>query len=134
MVIHTVINKDILDKFIMIGDNIEKNVPQIDIKKLNKYNFINRTGWKVWEESIKDLDDNLLIKLYKGMIYVERELNWMEGSVAAAVWIAMFLAERRISGSKFDIDYLRDWTKKHTQNDYIIDRLNYKFSGYIIHP
>ena len=91
----TVISRDIIDKFIEVGDKIEKNVPQIDSKKLNKYNSINRISWQGWESSIEGLDDNLLIQLFKGLVYVERELNWIGGSVAAAVWIAMFLAERR---------------------------------------
>jgi hypothetical protein len=130
MDIQTTISRDILSKFITVGDNIEKNIVPGDVNQLDKYNSLNRIHWEQWEILIEDFDDELLIKLYKGFVYVERELKWLGGSVAAAVWIAMFLAERKRNGSKFNIDNLRAWTLENTKNDYIISRLGHLHRGF----
>ena len=44
---------------------------------LSKLDEINRQTNKVWNSIIIDLDDENLVKLYKGIVIVEKELKWM---------------------------------------------------------
>ena len=82
---------------------------------LSKLDEINRQTNKVWNSIIIDLDDENLVKLYKGIVIVEKELKWIGGSVAGGIWVY-----KEISKRKIDENFLiGDWTLSITNNSYL---------------
>ena len=77
--------------------------------------FINRLHWQTWRQLSLGLSNNELIDLYKGLVKAEKELKWMGGSVAAAIWIYRLIEERNL-----DSDYkIADYGFENCDNPYI---------------
>lgn len=99
--------------FIDIGNNQKISSEQKAI--LSKIDDINIQTNKFWNSITIDLDDETLIKLYKGLVTVEKELNWLGGSVAGGIWIYKEISKRNL-----DKNYsIADWTLSITNNSYL---------------
>lgn len=82
---------------------------------LSKLDEINRQTNQFWHSEIKNLDDEKLISLFKGIVLVEKELNWIGGSVAGGIWIYKEIIKRNL-----DANYsLANWTLSITNNPYL---------------
>lgn len=49
--------------------------------------YINRQHGNTWRELVANLSDADLISVFKALVFIERELNWIGGSVAGAIWV-----------------------------------------------
>lgn len=49
--------------------------------------YINRQHGNTWREFVANLSDNDLISVFKGLVCIEKELKWIGGSVAGAIWV-----------------------------------------------
>jgi hypothetical protein len=78
-------------------------------------NSINRLGWQTWADKAKDLSDTELIQLFTGLIVIERELKWLGGSVAGAIWIYKAIQRRQLDKD----NSLADWSLRNCENTYI---------------
>ncbi len=77
--------------------------------------YINRQDWRIWEKAVSGLSDLELISVYKGLIGIERELKWMGGSAAGAIWVY-----RAISQRGMDNNYsLANYGLQNCENPYI---------------
>lgn len=104
------IAKEIL---IEIGNtlNIDSNYRTV----LSKLDEINRQTNQFWHSETKNLEDKKLISLFKGIVIVEKELNWIGGSVAGGIWIYKEIIKRNL-----DDNYsLANWTLSITNNPYL---------------
>lgn len=64
---------------------------------------------------VTDLSDDELISVYKAVIKLERELKWLGGSVAGAIWLYRIIRQRTL-----DDDYsLADYGLRHSDNPYV---------------
>ena len=74
-----------------IGDLIDTGKQFPDEINLVRQKFnddsLNRLHWKEWNRFCKELVDEDLIFLFKGIVQVENKLGWMGGSVAGGVWV-----------------------------------------------
>ena len=49
--------------------------------------YINRQHGNTWQEFITKLTDEDLIFVFKALVRLEKELEWIGGSVAGAIWV-----------------------------------------------
>lgn len=114
------------EALIEIGTNQKINSEQKVV--LSKLDDINRKSHKFWHSSIIDLDDETLVKLYKGIVIVEKELNWAGGSVAGGVWVYKEIVNRKLDNNYF----IADWTLSITNNNYLpFGSTNYGAKGIV---
>ncbi|HEY5533732.1 MAG TPA: hypothetical protein VIL99_02150 [Ignavibacteria bacterium] len=106
-----------IDTLITIGINLESNLElaKQNLNKLINDDYINRLHWKDWDKECDNLKDEELINLLKGAVFIERELNWLGGSVAAGVWIYRNIRKRNLDKD----NKIADWIIKNTKNDYL---------------
>lgn len=86
-----------------------------DLEKFQKFHYINRLNWKDWNYVCDTLSEEQLIKLIKSLTLVEKELQWIGGSVSSVIWIFKAL-ERRGS---LCVEEIADWVLRHTNNPYL---------------
>jgi hypothetical protein len=70
--------------------SIGEHQTAIAVDKLQYFknkDYINRQGFQTWKMLLVNASDNDLIMIFKGIVYVEKELNWIGGSVAGAIWV-----------------------------------------------
>jgi len=77
--------------------------------------FINRLHWEEWREFAVTLKDEELINLFKGLVIIEKQLNWLGGSVAGAIWIYKIIQERNLDTNKI----IADFGLKNSDNPWI---------------
>ena len=58
--------------------------------------YLNRLHGDTWRSAVAKLSDENLISLFKGLVRVERELKWIGGSVAGAIWVYNIVTQRRL--------------------------------------
>ena len=77
---------------------------------------INRKSRVFWESIAEKLSKQDLENLFRGLVIVERELNWIGGSVAGAIWVFREF-KQRFEDSSME---LADWALKNRgRNHYI---------------
>ena len=102
-----------LELLINIGKNLQLSSNEKSI--LVDLDNINRQSIKFWNEEIKEINNENLIFLFKGIVFVEKELCWNGGSVAGGIWIY-----KEIDFRNLDNDYnIANWTFANTNNDYL---------------
>lgn len=102
-----------LELLINIGKNLQLSSKEKSI--LIDLDNINRQSIKFWNEEIKEINNENLIFLFKGIVFVEKELCWNGGSVAGGIWIY-----KEIDFRNLDNDYnIANWTFANTNNDYL---------------
>jgi hypothetical protein len=102
-----------------IHDLIEIGIDKVP--KENLYNsfksrdFINRQHGNTWKKLISEKSDIELVSIYKALILIEKELKWIGGSVAGAIWVYKIIQERNL-----DLDYeLADFGLRNCKNPWI---------------
>lgn len=77
---------------------------------------INFQGYETWKECRQEFEDDIqLVWLFKGLVILERELKWMGGSVAGAIWVY-----RMIQEANLDKDYLiADFGLRNSDNPWV---------------
>jgi len=102
-----------------INDLIEIGISEVP--NANLYNsfksrdFINRQRGDTWQKVLLKKSNIELVSIYKSLILIERELKWIGGSVAGAIWVYKIIQERNL-----DLDYkLADFGLRNSKNPYI---------------
>jgi hypothetical protein len=70
---------------------------QLDDLLLNYFklkDYINRENGSTWRELVANLSDLDLISVFKALVCIEKELNWIGGSVAGAIWVYNVIQNR----------------------------------------
>jgi hypothetical protein len=57
------------------------------LKYFKPRDYINRQHGNTWREFVANLSDTDLISVFKGLVCIEKELKWIGGSVAGAIWV-----------------------------------------------
>ena len=79
------ISARILDLLIQIGSRGEMLYQ--DRQKLKNLDWINRSGFDEWRKIAEPLKQEDCEHLIRGLVITERELKWIGGSVAGAIWV-----------------------------------------------
>lgn len=108
------ITKNDIQKLIYIGMTNEAADKDAIVYFKNR-DFLNRLHWESWQQQTTTLDDTDLINLFKGLVITERELKWIGGSVAGAIWIYRVIQERKLD-SKYEI---ADFGLRNCENPWI---------------
>lgn len=75
-----------IQELISAGKTSDK-LDQVVLKYFKPRDFINRQHGNTWRELVANLSDTDLIFVFKGLVLLEKELNWIGGSVAGAIWV-----------------------------------------------
>lgn len=102
-----------------INDLIEIGIDEVPNKNLyssfKSRDFINRQHGNTWRELVSEKSDIELISIFKSLILIEKELKWIGGSVAGAIWIYKIIQERNL-----DLNYeLADFGLRNSENPWI---------------
>jgi hypothetical protein len=77
--------------------------------------YINRQHGNTWREFVANLSDTDLISVFKGLVCIEKELKWIGGSVAGAIWVYGVIQSRGL-----DKEYkLADFGLRNCDNPWI---------------
>jgi hypothetical protein len=107
------IHRDIINELIKIGE--DESIISNTIEKMNPQGQIIGLSSREWYQISKLLSSTEIISLFKGVVIVEKDLQWTGGSVSAGIWIY-----RVIKNRKLDEDYsIANWALKITDNEYI---------------
>ena len=78
-------------------DEVDK--PQFSelIESFRAKDYINCQAYETWKDSRKEFEDDIqLVWLFKGLVILERELKWIGGSVAGAIWVYRMIQEANL--------------------------------------
>lgn len=76
---------------------------------------INRQHGSTWREFATNLSDTDLISVFKGLICIEKELKWLGGSVAGAIWVYGVIQSRGL-----DKEYtIADFGLRNSDNPWV---------------
>ena len=67
--------------------------------------YLNRQHGDTWRSAVEEVSDEDLISLFNGLVRVERELMWIGGSVAGAIWVYNIIAQRRLDSEYSIADF-----------------------------
>ena len=123
-------SKDIQD---LVRFGMTAGLRHDQLMKFENREHINGQHWSTWERLVIHLSDYELISVYKAIITLERELKWLGGSVAGAIWLYRIIKKRRLDG-----DYsLADYGLRHSDNPYVPFGSHYfgdrNIQGYFLH-
>lgn len=80
------------------------------------YDWINRRGRSKWEPLAWELNQTDLELLIRGLVIIARELEWLGGSAASAIWLFLIFEERFSLHS----NVLADWVLRNRgRNQYL---------------
>jgi hypothetical protein len=82
----------ISDLLIQVGSRME--MLDQDREALKSLDWINRLWRGTWENTAQALAQDACEFLIRGLVIVERELDWLGGSVSAAIWVFRVYEER----------------------------------------
>ena len=82
-----------IDELILVG-KIEVNLDETVLDYFKRRDFINRQHGSAWRELVSNTSDNDLISIFKALVCIERELKWIGGSVAGAIWVYGIIQNR----------------------------------------
>lgn len=108
------LTKDDILNLILIG-LADKTTDSDLLLYFKKRDYVNRQYGDTWRKIVVDISDSDLIELFKGLVKVERELNWIGGSVAGAIWVYGVISQRRL-----DNDYaIADFGLRNCDNPWV---------------
>ena len=108
------LTKDDIQNLILIG-LADKTTDSDLLLYFKKRDYVNRQHGDTWRKIVADISDSDLIELFKGLVKVERELNWIGGSVAGAIWVYGVISQRRL-----DNDYsIADFGLRNCDNPWV---------------
>jgi hypothetical protein len=88
------------DLLIQIGSRMEMH--DQDRERLKSLDWINRLWRGTWENTAQALVQDDCEFLIRGLIIVERELDWLGGSVSGAIWVFR-VYEKRFAPSHIEV-------------------------------
>jgi hypothetical protein len=101
-------------ELILIG----KTEGQLDNSLLHYFkskDCINRQHGNTWRKLIVNLSDKDLILVFKALVRIEKELEWIGGSVAGAIWVYGVIQNRGL-----DKDYkIADFGLRNCDNPWV---------------
>lgn len=102
-----------------INDLIEmgriENLDPHLLQTFSKRDYINRQDGNTWRELVAPLSDIELISVFKALVRIEKELNWIGGSVAGAIWVYKIIENRFL-----DEDYkIADYGFRNCENPWV---------------
>jgi hypothetical protein len=104
-----------IEALIALGHQPPDAMDGADLALLKDHDWINRTGRDLWEAAAGGLATQEVIALIKGLVVTEHGLNWIGGSVAAAIWVFHEL-QRRDPALAAE---MADWVLARTRNPYL---------------
>ncbi len=111
----TLTNKDI-ENLIEIGQYTLDEITNTNlIDNMKDKSGINVLHTTEWQSKIASYSDSDIIYLFKGLVLVERELQWTGGSVAAAIWVYRTISERSLDKDK----QIAAFAVKYCYNTYV---------------
>lgn len=86
------------------------------IEAFRAKDYINCQAYETWKQCRKEFEDDIqLVWLYKGLVILERDLKWIGGSVAGAIWVY-----RMIQEANLDNDFqLADFGLRNCDNPWV---------------
>jgi hypothetical protein len=75
-----------IQELIIIG-NANNKLHETGLKYFKSKDYINRQHGNTWREFVANVSDEDLISVFKALVCIERELKWIGGSVAGAIWV-----------------------------------------------
>ncbi len=67
------------------------------IESFRPKDYINCQAYETWKQARKEFEDDIqLVWLFKGLVILERELKWIGGSVAGAIWVYRMIQEANL--------------------------------------
>jgi len=88
------------------------NLDETVLNYFKPRDYINRQHGNTWRELIANLSDIDLISVFKGLVCIEKELKWIGGSVASAIWVY-----REIQSRGLDKEYkIADFGLRNSDN------------------
>lgn len=104
---------DDIQNLILAG---QTDKPSDELLKYFKHrDYVNRQHRDGWRKLISDTSDTDLIFIFKGLVNLERELKWLGGSVAGAIWVYSIIKNRGL-----DNDYhIADFGLRNSENPWI---------------
>jgi hypothetical protein len=75
-----------IQELILIG-KVDDKLHETGLKYFKPRDYINRQHGNAWRELVANLSDEDLISVFKALVCIERELKWIGGSVAGAIWV-----------------------------------------------
>jgi hypothetical protein len=108
------LTKQDIEKLILVGKTDDK-IDESALKYFVQRDYINRQSGGAWRELVENLSDTELIFVFKALVIVERELKWIGGSVAGAIWVYSVIQNRGL-----DKDYkIADFGLRNCDNPWI---------------
>ncbi len=109
----TMLLSEDVEKLIIVGKSGSINSELITY--FNERDIINRLSRNSWKEKISEYTNDEIINIFKGLVLIEKELNWIGGSVAGAIWVYKEIQERNL-----DINYrIADFGLRNSDNPYV---------------
>jgi hypothetical protein len=103
-----------IEKLISIG-KIEGQIEKSSLEYFISRDYINRQHGNTWREFITKLTDEDLIFVFKALVRLEKELEWIGGSVAGAIWVYGVIQKRGL-----DEDYkIADFGLRNCDNPWV---------------
>lgn len=95
--------------------NDDTQLDETALQYFTSRDYINRQNGDTWRELVADLSDTDLISVFKTLVCIERELKWIGGSVAGAIWVYKVIQNRDL-----DSDYeVADFGLRNCDNPWI---------------
>lgn len=67
------------------------------IESFRPKDYLNCQAYETWKQCRKEFEDDIqLVWLFKGLVILERELKWIGGSVAGAIWVYKMIQEANL--------------------------------------
>jgi hypothetical protein len=83
------------------SDKLDETV----LKYFKPRDYINQQHGNTWREFIVKLSDTELISVFKGLVCIEKELKWIGGSVAGAIWVYGVIQSRGLDKEYMIADF-----------------------------
>lgn len=103
-----------IQELISAGEASDK-LDETIMKYFKPKDYINRQNGNTWREFVANLSGIDLISLFKGLVCIEKKLNWTGGSVAGAIWVYRVIESRGL-----DKDYkIADFGIRNCDNPWV---------------
>lgn len=103
-----------IEKLISVGKT-EGQFENSSLEYFISRDYINRLHGNTWREFMTKLKDEDLIFVFKALVRIEKELEWIGGSVAGAIWVYGVIKNRGL-----DRDYkIADFGLRNCHNPWV---------------
>ena len=100
---------------LILAGKVADKLNEATLQYFKPKDYINRQHGNSWRELVSNLSDIDLIATFKALVCIERELKWIGGSVAGAIWVYDVIQNRSI-----DQDYkIADFGLRNCDNPWV---------------